>query len=108
MRILYVILLGIMAIQTSDIVSLSDARTRFSELAEEVRKGAEKVITRNGRGYVALIDAAKLDYYHRLESQLEFRDTLLNIERGLDDVDAGRTFDAKDYFKKLKKRLAKK
>ena len=77
-------------------------------LAEEAKKGAEKVITRNGRSYVALIDAEKLDYYHRLENERYEHDLLANIERGLDDVDAGRVFDAKGYFKKLKKRLARK
>lgn len=96
-----------MAIQTSDIVSLSDARTRFSELAEEAKKGAEKVITRNGRSYVALIDAEKLDYYHRLENERYELDLLMNIERGLDDVEAGRVSDAREFIKKIQKRRAR-
>ena len=43
-----------MSIKSEDIVPLNQVRARFTELAEEVRAGAEKIITRNGEGYVAL------------------------------------------------------
>ncbi|AOJ06603.1 type II toxin-antitoxin system Phd/YefM family antitoxin [Burkholderia mayonis] len=56
-----------MTIRISDIVPLSIARARFSELADEARDGGEKIITKNGAAYVALIDARRLDHYHRLE-----------------------------------------
>ena len=84
-----------MAISASDVIPLSTARANFSELAEEVKAGAEKIITRNGESYVALIDARRLDYYHQLERA---RIHLLLIEearRGLDDVAAGRVKDAR-------------
>ena len=58
-----------MAIHARDVVPFTQARARLSELAEEVKAGAEKVITRNGESYVALIDAARLDYYHQLEEE---------------------------------------
>ena len=56
-----------MAIAASDVIPLSQARTNLSELASEVKAGAEKMITKNGEKYVALTDADRLDYYHRLE-----------------------------------------
>ncbi|MDN7673645.1 type II toxin-antitoxin system Phd/YefM family antitoxin [Burkholderia oklahomensis] len=56
-----------MTIRIGDIVPLSIARARFSELADEARDGGEKIITKNGAAYVALIDARRLDHYHRLE-----------------------------------------
>ena len=37
-----------MALKSEDIVPLNQVRARFTELAEEVRAGAEKIITRNG------------------------------------------------------------
>ena len=43
-----------MAFSASDVISLSQARAKLSELAEQVKAGAEKVITKNGEGYVAL------------------------------------------------------
>jgi PHD/YefM family antitoxin component YafN of YafNO toxin-antitoxin module len=59
-----------MALRTSDFVPISDARARLTELAEDVvGSGAEKVLTKNGASYVALIDARRLDYYHALEAE---------------------------------------
>jgi prevent-host-death family protein len=49
-----------MGISASDVIPLSHARANFSELAEEVKGGAEKIITKNGESYVALIDASRL------------------------------------------------
>jgi prevent-host-death family protein len=83
-----------MAIKASDVVPLSHARANFSELAEEVRAGAEKIITKNGESYIALIDAARLDYYHQLERE--------SIH--LDDIAAGRVKDARSVITALKRR----
>jgi len=58
-----------MAITAADIVPLSQARANLSELADQVKAGAEKIITKNGESYVALIDAERLDYYHQLERE---------------------------------------
>ncbi len=58
-----------MSISTRDIVPFTQARANLSELADEAKAGSEKIITKNGESYVALIDAARLDYYHRLERE---------------------------------------
>lgn len=59
-----------MPFQTSDIVPISEARARLTELAEDVvGSGSEKVLTKNGASYVALVDARRLDYYHALEAE---------------------------------------
>ena len=53
-----------------DVVPISKARARLTELAREVVEcGAEKVLTKNGVRYVAIVDAKKLDYYHALEEE---------------------------------------
>ena len=54
-----------MAFSASDVIPLSQARATFSELAEQVKAGAEKIITKNGESYVAIIDAKRLDFYHQ-------------------------------------------
>ena len=93
-----------MAISASDVVPLSHARANFSELAEEVKGGAEKIITKNGESYVALIDANRLDYYHQLERE---RIHLLLIDEaatGLDDVAAGKVTDARNAIQSIKRR----
>ena len=59
-----------MGVRSSDVVPISDARARLTELAEDVVSGGhEKVLTKNGSSYVALVDARKLDYYHALEAE---------------------------------------
>ena len=59
-----------MALRASDIVPISQARARLTELADDVVvSGAEKVLTKNGASYVALVDARRLDYYHALEAE---------------------------------------
>ena len=59
-----------MTLRTSDVVPISEARARLTELADEVvGAGAEKVLTKNGSSFVAIIDARKLDYYHALEKE---------------------------------------
>jgi prevent-host-death family protein len=46
-----------------DVVPISEARARLTELAEEVvGAGAEKILTKNGASYVAIVDVRKLDY----------------------------------------------
>ena len=93
-----------MSISASDVVPFTQARAKLSELADQAKAGAEKIITKNGESYVALIDADRLDYYHRLERE---RIHLLLIEdarRGLEDIAAGRTQDADAAIAKLQKR----
>ena len=50
-----------MSFSADDIVPLSQARTKPSELAEAAKEGAEKIITKNGERHDALIDA---NHYH--------------------------------------------
>ena len=91
-----------MGITTKDVIPLTQARANLSELAAEVKSGAEKIITRNGESYVALIDAGRLDYYHRLERERIHLLLLDEVEKGLADVAAGRTRDARQFLKRLK------
>lgn len=93
-----------MAFTARDIVSLSHARTHLSELADEVKAGAEKIITKNGESYVALIPAAQLDYYHRLAEGRGQLELLEDIERGLDDVATGRVRSARSALRDIKAR----
>ena len=92
-----------MAFSASDVVPLTQARANLSELADQVKAGAEKIITKNGESYVALIDSDRLDYYHRLERERIHLLILDDVERGLADVDAGRVRDARDALAALKR-----
>ena len=80
-----------MGLSASDVVPFTQARARLSELADEAKAGAEKIITKNGESYVALIDADRLDYYHRLERERIHLLLIDDARRGLADIEAGRT-----------------
>lgn len=97
-----------MALSASDVIPLSQARANLSELAEQVKAGAEKIVTKNGESYVALIDAQRLDYYHRLERARIHLLLLDDTDKGLADVEAGRVKDARTALQELKKRRARK
>jgi prevent-host-death family protein len=95
-----------MGISVHDVVAFSQARANLSDLAEQVKAGAEKIITKNGESYVALIDAERLDYYHRLERE---RIHLLLVDeagKGLADVAAGRVKDARQTIQRIKRSRA--
>lgn len=92
-----------MPISSKDIVPLNQVHARFMELAEEAREGSEKIITRNGESHVALIDARRLDYYHRLEREHIHLTLLEEVSHGWDDVEAGRLLGVAETLAKYKK-----
>ena len=89
-----------MAITAKDVVPFSQARARLSEIADEVKAGAEKIITKNGESYVALIDADRLDYYHRLERERIHLVLLEEAAHGLADVEQGIVSDARQSIRR--------
>ena len=93
-----------MPLHVSDILAFSEARSQLSRLVDEVQQGAEKIITKNGEPAVALIDARRLDHYHRLERARIHLLLLEDVVKGLDDVDAGRTLPADEAMKMLRQR----
>ena len=93
-----------MGIAARDVVPLSHARANFSELADEVKAGAEKIVTKNGESFIALIDSDRLDYYHQLERARIHLILIDEASKGLDDVVAGRVKDARNTIQALKRR----
>ena len=92
-----------MAFTASDVVPLTQARANLSELADQVKAGSEKIITKNGESYVALIDAERLDYYHRLERERIHLLLLDDVEKGLLDIEAGRVRDGRAAIADLRR-----
>ena len=97
-----------MPIFASDIIPFSQARANLSDLADQVKAGAEKIITKNGESYVALIDSDRLDYYHQLERERIHLLLVGEADKGLDDIRAGHTSDARTTLKAIKRRRASK
>lgn len=76
---------------------MNHKRKRFKQL----RTGSEEITTKNGQSYVALIDADRLDYYHRLEQERIHLLLLEETEKGLDDVANGKVKDARQVLHRL-------
>lgn len=94
-----------MVLSTKDVVSLSQARATLSELSDQVAGGAEKIITKNGESYAALIGANRLDHYHRLEQDSIHRALIDDARKGLEDIAAGRTEDAESALDDMIRRF---
>ena len=97
-----------MGFASSDVVAFTQAQANFSELADQAKAGAEKIITKNGERHVALIGADRLDYYHCLERERIHLLLIDDAKRGLADIAVGRTFEADHALTKLQQRTAKK
>lgn len=82
-------------------VPISEARARLTELSDEVVAGAEKLLTKNGSAYVAIVDAKKLDYYHVLEEEHASLVLLSEAEAGLREVLAGQRVSGEELLKAL-------
>ena len=95
-----------MGFSARDVVPFTQARANLSELADQAKAGAEKIITKNGESYVALIDADRLDYYHRLERERIHLLLIADAQRGLADIEAGRTVGADAAIARLQQRRA--
>jgi prevent-host-death family protein len=95
-----------MPISASDVIPLSQARANLSELADQVKAGAEKIVTKNGESYVAIIDAQRLDYYHQLEREHIHLLLIDDASKGLADVAAGKVKDARSTLSAVKRRRA--
>ena len=83
-------------ITSKDIAPISRARAQLTELADDVSKsGQEKIFTRNGESYVALITADQLDDYRRFK-EAEHLSMLKALVEAAEDIEARRvhTWDA--------------
>ena len=56
------------------------------------------------KAFIAIIDAKRLDYYHQLERERIHLLLIDEASKGLDDVAAGRTQDARAALSAIKKR----
>ncbi len=93
-----------MPISPKDIIPLTKARAKLTELCEQVRREhGEKTITKNGESCAALIDSDRLEHYHRLEREHIHLTLIEEAIRGLEDIFAGKTIS----LKKIKARYGR-
>ncbi len=84
-----------MGISASDVIALSRAGANFFRLAEEVKGGDGRIITKNAESDVALIDASQLDDHDQLKRERIHRLLSDEASKGLADAAAGKAKDAR-------------
>jgi len=86
-----------MNIQPQDIIPISKARARLTELADDVvTHGRHKVLTRNGESYVALVTADELEELEQFR-QMQRQSDLRALAESAQDIAAGRVRDWSAY-----------
>lgn len=76
-----------MAISAKDIIPLTTARTKLTDLCEEVHtQHTEKILAKNGERCAALIGADRLDHYHHLEREHLHIALILEAARGIKNL----------------------
>ncbi len=90
---------------TEDIHSLTEFKKNTNEFISDLKKtGRPTVLTVNGRAEIVVMGAAT---YQKIQEQLEFEETILQVNNSLKDFEAGEFSLAKDVFDDLKQRINK-
>ena len=92
---------------TKDIVPIFQARTRLTELSDDVSKSSnEKVFMKNGESCVALITAGQLDDHRRCK-EAEHESMLRALVDAAEDIEAGRVYPWDEFKPRLAKLRAR-
>lgn len=90
---------------TEDIHSLTEFKKNTNEFISDLRKtGRPTILTVNGRAEIVVMDAAT---YQKIQEQMEFEETILEVNDSLKDFEAGKFSLAKEVFDDLKQRINK-
>jgi prevent-host-death family protein len=90
---------------SEDIHSLTEFKKNTNEFISDLKKtGRPTVLTVNGRAEIVVMGAAA---YQKIQEQLEFEETILEVNNSLKDFEAGKFSLAKDVFDDLKQRINK-
>ncbi len=90
---------------SKDIHSLTEFKKNTNEFISDLKKtGRPTVLTVNDRAEIVVMGAAA---YQKIQEQLEFEETILEVNNSLKDFEAGKFFLVKDVFDDLKQRINK-
>ena len=90
-------------IQTQNIHSLTDFQRNTARHLKSLRtSGLPEVLTVNGKAELIVQTA---DAYQALLSRLELHESAIAINRGLQDIAAGRSRTLEDFDKRMRRRI---
>lgn len=82
-----------------DIDSLSNFKRKTSEFISQMKETHQPVVlTVNGKAELVVQDA---DSYQELLERLEYLESLAAIQKGLEDVEAGRTITLENFAQRM-------
>lgn len=91
-----------MRMKPDDVHSLSDfKRNTTGHLRQLARTGRARLLTVNGRAKVIIQDA---EAYQKLLDAVDRAEAIAGIQRGLDDVKAGRVMPARAAFESIRRK----
>ncbi len=91
-----------MQLFSTDVMPITSARARLTEIAAEVvASGQPKVLTRNGKSYVAVMGVADLDEFQRLRAADHLRN-LQDLSRAACEVAAGKAMSVAVFRKEAR------
>jgi prevent-host-death family protein len=86
-----------MLLQPEDIIPISQARAKLTQLADEVAtQGRHKVLTRNGESYVAIVTAGELEELEQFRAQQRVVEMQAFIAAA-QDIEAGRVYSGEQF-----------
>jgi prevent-host-death family protein len=90
---------------TEDIHSLTEFKKNTNGFISDLKKtGRPTILTVNGRAEIVVIAAAA---YQKIQEQLEFEETISEVNNSLKDFKAGKFSLAKDVLNDLKREINK-
>lgn len=92
-----------MPTRDQDMVLISKARSRLTELVDDAVTGTEKLLTKHGSSDVALVDARKAGYAHALEAEYGRCVLLDDAEKALEEALAGKLMSEAEFRKSLRR-----
>lgn len=90
---------------TEDIHSLTEFKKNTNDFIQDLKKTRRPtILTVNGKAEIVVIDAAA---FQKIQEQLQFEETILEVSAALKDFEAGKFSPAKEVFDDLKLRITK-
>jgi prevent-host-death family protein len=90
---------------TEDIHSLTNFKNNTNDFICSLKKsGRPAILTVNGKAELVVMDAAA---YQKIQEQMEFEETISEINQSLKDFEMGNFLPAEDVFNELRQRIVR-